>query len=647
MRTIYLPFLRFPAFIVGLCLLACTTWVRADPPARVARIAYLAGPVSLSVASQNGWVPASLNRPLTGGDRLWIDAGGQVELQLGGATLHLGPNTDLALLQLDDRLLQLQLAQGSLIVGTPRMASSQVIEIDTPNLALNVRRGAELRMDVRPQADHSDVFMRQGQAEAFGGGLAYTLQPHQNLRFAASDLRQIQPLPTPGSDALDRWASERDRAYDRSPSARHVAPDLIGYQDLDDNGVWRNDPDYGQVWYPSRVATDWAPYRDGHWSWIDPWGWTWVDDAPWGFAVTHYGRWARLGSAWAWVPGPVRSQAWYAPALVVFVGGNNFQLGLGGGNVGAVAWFPLAPREVYRPAYAVSRGYFENVNRSNTVINTTVINNYYRNPQRADIPYANRQVGGAVIAVPLNNFVQSRHVGRDTMPVGRDRLANGVVSHLAPAAPVPGSVPSLAGGAGGPPQHGYERPRGGQSGAQGPQPGLPEQPRGANTRPGPMWNGGPRHQQPPTVPAPAAPPVAAQPVAPAAAANPTPQTNNRPPRAQPQPAPTPMTLDNGLPAQRAPEPGVPAPAAAAPAAARTRPAPPPAPPAAQPPQPQVATPVPPPAPAAARPPPAQPTTTPNPTPAAAPLAQPPSQAREARSPASRGPNRRDPDERRG
>ena len=41
-----------------------------------------------------------------------------------------------------------------------------------------------------------------------------------------------------------------------------------------------------------------------------------------------------------------------------------------------MAWFPLGPRDVYRPSHAVSRGYFENVNRSNTVVTTTVINNY-------------------------------------------------------------------------------------------------------------------------------------------------------------------------------------------------------------------------------------------------------------------------------
>ena len=58
------------------------------------------------------------------------------------------------------------------------------------------------------------------------------------------------------------------------------------------------------VWYPN-VYPGWAPYREGHWAWVEPWGWTWVDDAPWGFAPFHYGRWVNVGGRWGWVPGPV------------------------------------------------------------------------------------------------------------------------------------------------------------------------------------------------------------------------------------------------------------------------------------------------------------------------------------------------------
>jgi hypothetical protein len=43
----------------------------------------------------------------------------------------------------------------------------------------------------------------------------------------------------------------------------------------------------------------------------------------------------------------MRSRAYYAPALVVFVGGDNFGLAVPGGIPGGIGWFALGPREVY------------------------------------------------------------------------------------------------------------------------------------------------------------------------------------------------------------------------------------------------------------------------------------------------------------
>jgi hypothetical protein len=200
---------------------------------------------------------------------------------------------------------------------------------------------------------------------------------------------------------------------------------VAGYDDLDQYGRWDNQPGYGNVWMPTSVASGWAPYHDGHWAWIAPWGWTWVDDAPWGFAPYHYGRWATFGGRWGWIPGPYDATPVYAPALVAWIGGgrggSGFSLSFSIGTVAAVGWFPLGPREPYFPSYQASRGYFTRVNNTNTVINNTTINNYYdssrNNTAITNIQYVNRNVQNGVTAVPQDTFARGRRVAQDARPV--------------------------------------------------------------------------------------------------------------------------------------------------------------------------------------------------------------------------------------
>jgi hypothetical protein len=449
---------RFGALVAGVALLVFSSWASADPPSRVARLGYLSGAISLSPAGEDEWDRASINRPLTTGDRLWADAGARAEIQIGGALVRMDAGTGLSVLNLDDQVAQLQLTQGTLHVRVRRLASHQVFEVDTPNLAFTLRQAGAYRITVDPDRDTSTIVMRSGEGEAYGDGAAYRIDAGQAYRFGGTGLRDAEVFGLPRADDFDRWASDRDRRYDSSVSARYVSPDVIGYQDLDDHGSWRIDATYGNVWFPSRVESGWAPYRDGHWAWIDPWGWTWVDDAPWGFAVSHYGRWAHFGGRWGWVPGPVRVPAYYAPALVVFIGGDNFQLTITSGSTGGVAWFPLGPREVYRPAYPVSRSYFENVNRSNTVINNTVINNVYNNVNVTNIVYANRRVPGAVVAVPKTTFVQSEPISKSVVRVAPEAIADRPAAAAAPVVPTQKSVRGAAPQAEKPPQRVFERP---------------------------------------------------------------------------------------------------------------------------------------------------------------------------------------------
>ncbi|MEO8386044.1 MAG: DUF6600 domain-containing protein, partial [Betaproteobacteria bacterium] len=456
-------FLRTVAVVTGVVLLVGSGFVSADPPSRIARMGYLSGSVSYSPAGENDWVRASINRPLTTGDRLWVASRARAEMQLAGAMVRINSETSVSILNLDDRIAQLRLSQGTLNVRVRRLDRDQVFEVNTPNLAFTLQEPGEYRITVDRDGYATDIFVRRGQGEVYGDGAAYIIDPRQSYSFTGTNLRDYEYIDSPRYDDFDRWSNDRERRYENSPSARYVSHDVLGYEDLDANGSWRQDATYGSVWFPSRVSAGWAPYRDGHWAWVDPWGWTWVDDAPWGFAVSHYGRWTNLRGNWGWVPGPAREQAYYAPALVAFVGGENFQLRFSSGNADAVAWFPLAPHEIYQPSYVVSRNYFERINRSNTnfnnsVISNAVISNTYNRANRTNAAYANESVPGAVIAVPTLAFVQSRPVARAAISVSRTAIANAPVAAVPRIAPGAQSVRGAAVQSSAPPPRIFDRP---------------------------------------------------------------------------------------------------------------------------------------------------------------------------------------------
>ena len=117
---------RALALVVGITVLAFSGWASADPPSRVARLGYVSGAVSFSPAGEDDWVQATLNRPLTTGDRLWADPGARAEVQLGGAMVRMNAGTSVSILNLDDQITQLQLTQGALNVRVLRLERDPV-----------------------------------------------------------------------------------------------------------------------------------------------------------------------------------------------------------------------------------------------------------------------------------------------------------------------------------------------------------------------------------------------------------------------------------------------------------------------------------------------------------------------------------------
>ena len=387
---------------------------------------------------------------MTTGDKLWSDNDSRVELQLDGSLLRLSQNTGCSFLNLSDNVTQVQLTAGTLLVRVRRLDENETYEIDTPNLAFSVLHPGLYKIAVNENGDATEVTTRSGEGEVTGGGAAYTIHAHDSYLFSGSEQLYATRQQRDEQDQFDAWATSRDRRWEDSRSEHYVSDDVIGYQDLDEYGRWRQTPDYGNAWFPRVTESDWAPYHYGHWDYIEPWGYTWVDDEPWGFAPFHYGRWMNYDGAWGWVPGPTQaaSAAYvrpvYAPALVAWVGG------VAGADI---AWFALGPREVYVPAYPVSRSYADQVNVTNTTVNTTVVNNYYngtianKNTPVANANYVNRSVPGAVTATSSHAFTTAQPIARSAVKVDPHAVAGARVAPVTPGiAPVKqgvlGAVPA-------------------------------------------------------------------------------------------------------------------------------------------------------------------------------------------------------------
>jgi hypothetical protein len=285
----------FPLLIASVCALgiASVSAVAATPwPARVGRISLADSGATLQPVGGE-WADAAVNEPVAAGTSIRSGNQGRVEFHLSGAAVTLAPGTTVDIVRLDDAAVQLALPTGHV------------------DLAVEGRNAASLQIDTAQGPVHLDGPGRYG-IDA-GNGL-------------------VGKLAAPDAAALP----------DQVPAAMPGAAALAA------NGDWERS-EIGAIWYPKNLPAGWTPFRDGSWRYLQPWGWTWIDAAPWGFAPSHYGRWARIGDRWGWVPGSGDAVTRFVPATVAFLGTPGIGLSYAGGFGPAVAWFPLAPGETYWP----------------------------------------------------------------------------------------------------------------------------------------------------------------------------------------------------------------------------------------------------------------------------------------------------------
>jgi hypothetical protein len=415
----------------------------ADVPGRVGRIAFMEGDVQSYSESDPEWKVAYPNEPITSRNSIFVGDAGRAEISVGSTTLAMDAGSQVDIQQLDDNTFNANVIRGRVSVRVRRLDPNDVYNVAVPGADFALLQPGRYRIDALDGASGLTVF--SGQASVQGDREPMPVQAGNAVRVVANaqdpnsppQIIAAAPVPVP----LDDWVVAREQRFRDNQAQRYVSPNMTGYEDLDANGRWSNEPDVGPVWYPTTyVRADWAPYRYGRWAYVAPWGYTWIDDAPWGFAPFHYGRWLQVGNRWGWVPGAYVARPVFAPALVGFYGGAGFTASFSVGVGPAIGWYPLAPWERFAPHYAHSTGYINQVN------NIVVVNA----PARFAREGGNRERGGTL--VPQDAFASQRSISRVAIVAPRnafERTAPFNAAELPRPATVPGAVrrgPDVAGG---------------------------------------------------------------------------------------------------------------------------------------------------------------------------------------------------------
>src|SRR5213593_3447600 len=176
-----------------------------DPPGRVGRLSFLAGPVSFRPASLDDWGAATINYPLTTGDHLWTDLDARAEITVGSSAIRLGQETAFGFLALDDRTTQIRLSQGALSVRLRDLDEDEVFEIDTPNGAVSLLRPGEYRVDVDSTGDTTTVTVRHGEAEVTASGSAFSVHAEQTALVVGGDSPSYDVQNAIRSDDWEDW----------------------------------------------------------------------------------------------------------------------------------------------------------------------------------------------------------------------------------------------------------------------------------------------------------------------------------------------------------------------------------------------------------------------------------------------------------
>ena len=316
----------------------------AKSHARVVRLSYLSGTVTVTRPGSTEAEKAMLNTPIQEGFELSTAGGSYAEVEFeNGSTARVGEQSKLLFHQLaldadGNKLNGMTFEQGYATFhflpehssaklrednGAIRFepTNSDVYHVKIADATLTAAGKCEFRTDM--EQDHYRV-------EVFSGAVDVASNKSTTRLGEGKILEHNPASPEMASniqkgivkDAWDQWTEARDKQVLLTEKDEAVRPNgpSYGWSDLNTYGEWVTLPGGRFGWSPySRGG--WSPYTNGMWNWYPGMGWAWISGEPWGWVTDHCGLWDFDDTfGWYWM-NPMFGCGFWNPALVDWYGG--------------------------------------------------------------------------------------------------------------------------------------------------------------------------------------------------------------------------------------------------------------------------------------------------------------------------------------
>jgi hypothetical protein len=332
----------FLAVVIAL-LPATPVGAQNNARARIVRLSFVEGDVTVQRPDVQTWAEAPVNTPLQEGFKLSTGESSFAEIQFeNGGAIRLGQLalldfTELELAADGGKINHVELRQGYATFHPLPSTGTDSLQVGTPYATLIAQGAARFRVDLDEGLERVEVFRGTVEVQSNLGGT--TLDQDSVLVMQPGTTEPTTVSQGITRDDWDQWVDDREARMELAPagpSPNNYADDdaeaTYGWSDLLQYGTWSNVPGEGFGWTPALAASGWAPYSMGRWCWYPGWGYTWIGSEPWGWLPYHYGGWEFVpGRGWVWFPGSLRT---WSPGQVTWFQGPDW-----------VGWIPRPHRK--------------------------------------------------------------------------------------------------------------------------------------------------------------------------------------------------------------------------------------------------------------------------------------------------------------